>query len=271
HTPGNGVIEDSVRVFSISNGKKKVEITYNVISDPELEFDAFVDSKRVEKLSEIFSKTETPFFNNKCLVGKSYTFKEIEINVDYYVVNKAEIDQFNENNYPHGVEKVGKRDPEKGHYLGGALTCSGGDNRGNEYTIAAFEKHPVGFDPDCYGQNGNLISPIKGKSSDNQKPDPISGQNSNPPQSSGLSKSVKEQVVNYMKQNGIFQLTLDNGKIVVEYNNSSKKEEKEINSQQLKTIQDYLKSHNNSVNYEQLNYDANSPTTDLDKKPDYIY
>src|SRR3954447_1259998 len=110
------------------------------------------------------------------------------------------------------------------------LTDAGDGNHGNKSLIANFENYQVGFDPDCYDQNGNPAFLSGGKPNDNQKSDPISGQNSDLFQPSGPSKSTKEQVRRYMEQNSIFRLTLENGKLIVEYNNSSKKEEKEINS-----------------------------------------
>jgi len=71
-----------------------------------------------------------------------------------------------------------------------------------------------------------------------------------------------------MEKNNIFRLSLVNGKLKIEYNGSLVKVEKEINSEDLKFIQNYLKKHNNSVDYEQLK--TNYPATNQDKKPDYI-
>jgi len=144
----------------------------------------------------------------------------------------------------------------------------GDSNHGNEPLITHFENHPVGFDPDCYDQNGNLISPAGKKPNNNQKPNPISGRNSDSSQPSSPSKSAEEQVRRYMEQKNISRLTLDNGKLIIEYNNSSKKEEKEISSL-AKNIEDYLKKHNNSVSLDQLK--SNSPATNQDKKSDYTF
>ncbi|CAI2184870.1 4243_t:CDS:2, partial [Funneliformis geosporum] len=281
--------KDSISGFILSNGKKKVDIVCEKDNYDLAELDTIFGGKEdYQKLREIFPEDKTPFLSRKTPAGYNY--------MDYYTANKAEIDQFNESNYSHGVvdpsalasqksDLVGKYDKNRHkliecagsqgiqtlreflnvHWL--ALTDVYGSNRGNKYTIANFENHSVGFDPDCCDQNGNPAFLSGGNHNDNHQSDPISGQDS---KFSDLSL-VKEQVVNYMKQNNIFRLTLDNNKLVIEYNNSSKKEKKEINSQQLRAIQNYLKSHNNCVNLEQLNRGANLPTTDPDKKPDYIF
>ena len=109
-----------------------------------------------------------------------------------------------------------------------------------ENKIENYENYPVGFDPDCCDQNGSpVFFPRKNNeetNDNNQKPD--SGQKPSQPQPSGNSNpQVKEQVLRYMEQNSIFRLTLVNGKLVIEYM-SHQKEEKEIDSNKLKTIQE---------------------------------
>ena len=142
-------------------------------------------------------------------------------------------------------------------------------NSGSEKEISTFTDYQVGFS-DFSGHSDNKTSDLldkKGKSAKNPgsgSPKPTNSPTSNFDQ-------VKEQVRRYMEQNDIFQLTLDNGKLIIEYNKTSKKEEKEINSEDLKTIQNYLKEHNNSINYQQLKPSSNSSaTTNQTKKTGYI-
>src|SRR5437764_1422956 len=141
-------------------------------------------------------------------------------------------------------------------------------NSSSKKEISTFTDYQVGFS-DFSGHSDNKTSDLLDKNGKSAK-NPGSG--SPKPTNSPTSNSdqVKEQVRRYMEQNDIFRLTLDNGKLIIEYNKTSKKEEKEINSEDLKTIQNYLKEHNNSINYGQLKFNS-SPSTTQPNKPDYTF
>lgn len=350
--PRDGIKTYSEKGFIISNGTKKVDISYELDTiDPD-DFTTVLGPEDKKELRKIFSEESAPFLQRKTKYGQSWTVKNwakdgkikrtsrylsawsfndiYKILVDYYQANKNEIDQSTEKNLPQLFENefalsapwlevgdddklfyiwVGKRDTKKGYHRGdGELEISlkksnlvekydeNGikldDFSGSAQKLKArinaawinitsngagnsFKNYQLGFDHDCYDKSGN---PTFFSGGNNDKVNNRESEETNStPEKFGQFQSfvssdqqVEEQVRRYMEQNNIFRLTLDNDKLVIEYNKISKKEEKEINSENFKAIKNYLKEHNNSVKFDQLKT-GSLMTTNPDKKLDYIF
>jgi len=89
----------------------------------------------------------------------------------------------------------------------------------------------------------------------------LTGSNSSISQNNNqlMSDSEKGQLLNYFLENAIKKITIDNGKLIIEYNGDKEKKTLAVNNQELQQIQQVIKNHNRqSLSLSELKSSNNS-------------
>lgn len=100
----------------------------------------------------------------------------------------------------------------------------------------------------------------------------LTGSNSSSQQKSNqLSTSEKSQLLQYFLKNGIYRITIENGKLVIEHNSSKERKILEADDQELQQIQQVIQNQNRqSVSLSELTTNSNSATPNGDNNSLYI-
>lgn len=137
------------------------------------------------------------------------------------------------------IEKINQRlqDMEKNHpnwYNNYNKTCPDCEMR----MCCHKEGQPCGKNRNQSPENRGLICLQEGNNSQLPTLSKLSQKNNL------INDTEKSQLLSYFLENDISRITIDNGKLVIEYSNNKEKETLEIDNQELQQIQQVIQNHN---------------------------